>query len=309
MIDLIIPHYNNPQGLLRTLKSINKDLFHVVIIDDGSDSSYTSPEFERCEYWYRKANHGPGYTRQQGIDITSEPYIMFIDAGDVFTSFEAQQGIIDIITTNPQLDFISFPYFREDKITKETDNRMHGKVYKREFIDKYGITFTPYCSYMDEDIGFNRACRLCGEMTFINLPVIEQIKEPNSLTEKDNRATLYRDQTRALSLVSIHTVDICRKNNIDPTEEIHQIAVALYYWFIRTAAERPEFLEEAWIGAKIFYDKFQNEIKPNQLLVGNTYIKRCLQYRNKILFPINILRFTNEIIHNKIIPNKYLTKK
>jgi len=26
---------------------------------------------------------------------------MFIDAGDIFTSFEAQQGIIDIITTNP----------------------------------------------------------------------------------------------------------------------------------------------------------------------------------------------------------------
>ena len=111
MIDLIIPHYNNPQGLLRTLKSINKNLFHVVIMDDGSDSSYTSPEFERCEYWYRKANHGPGYTRQQGIDITSEPYIMFIDAGDIFISFEVQQSIIDTIIANPELDFISFPYF------------------------------------------------------------------------------------------------------------------------------------------------------------------------------------------------------
>jgi hypothetical protein len=50
---------------------------------------------------------------------------------------------------------------------------MHGKVYKREFINKYGITFTPESSYMNEDIGFNRACRLCGKMTFINLPVIE----------------------------------------------------------------------------------------------------------------------------------------
>ena len=98
---------------------------------------------------------------------------MFIDTGDIFTSPEAQQGILNTIAANPSLDFISFPYFRNNEITKETDNRMHGKVYKREFINKYGITFTPYCSYMDEDIGFNRACRLCGKMTFINLPVIE----------------------------------------------------------------------------------------------------------------------------------------
>lgn len=53
---------------------------------------------------------------------------------------------------------------------------------------------------------------------------------------------MYRDQTRALSYASLHTINICRRNNIEITEEINYIAVALYYWFIRTAAEHPEYL-------------------------------------------------------------------
>lgn len=305
MIDLIIPYYNNLQGLERTLNSINRDIFYITIIDDSSDRTPWCPKANQVFRY--NSNQGPGYARQFGIDRTYNSYIMFIDTGDIFISPEAQQGILNIITANPSLDFISFPYFRNNEITKETDNRMHGKIYKREFLNKCKITFALESSYMNEDVGFNRTCRLCTNMIFINLPVIEQIKEPNSLTEKNNCAALYRDQTRALSLVSIHTVDICRKNNIDPTEEIYQIAIALYYWFIRTAAERPEFLQDAWAGVKIFYDKFQGEIKSNQLLVGNAYIKKCLQYRNKISFPINILRFADEIIHNEIIPNKYLT--
>ncbi len=301
MIDLIIPYYNNLQGLERTLNSIDQNIFYITIVDDNSDYALWCPKANQV-FRYNQ-NLGPGYARQWGINKTSNPYIMFLDTGDIFTSCEAQQGILNTIIANPQLDFISFPYFREDKITKETDNRMHGKVYKREFINKYGITFTPYCSYMNEDIGFNRACRLCGEMTFINLPVIEQIKEPNSLTEKDNHAALYRDQTRALSLVSIHTVDICRKNNIETYEEINQIAIALYYWFIRTAAERPEYLQDAWTGAKIFYDKFRDKMKLNDLSLGNG---KCIKYRSKIKFPINILRFYQDIT-NEILPNKYLT--
>ena len=36
MIDLIIPYYNNPDGLIHTLDSINRDIFYVTVIDDGS---------------------------------------------------------------------------------------------------------------------------------------------------------------------------------------------------------------------------------------------------------------------------------
>ena len=60
-------------------------------------------------------------------------------------------------------------------------------------------------------------------------------------------------------------------------------------------AERPEFAQEAWSGARIFYQKFENQIKPNNLILGNSKIKQCLLYRDKINFPINILRFAHDI--------------
>ena len=83
--------------------------------------------------------------------------------------------------------------------------------------------------------------------------------------------------------------------------------MALYYWFIRTAAERPEFLLQAWDGAKIFYQTFKNDIQPNQLITGNAYLRKCLQYRNKLSFTINVLRFAHEITKNENLPSYYLT--
>ena len=311
MIDLIIPYYNNRIGLLNTLKSINQNIFKVTIIDDHSTEPPLFP-LDAAQLLRLNINSGPGYARQWGIDKTSNPYIMFLDTGDVFTSPEAQIGLEHIIAMNPDRNIISFPYYYKDEITKETDNRMHGKIYKRAFLEKYGITFAAESSYLNEDIGFNRTCRYCTEVEnipilFFTLPIIEWIPNENSLTQKDNNISLYRDQARALSLVSIHTIETLHKNNISDEEEINQIALYLYYWFIRTAAERPEFMQQAWSGAKIFYDFYKDKIKPEQLVLGNAALKKSLQYRNQISFPINVLRFADDILKNEIIPDKYLT--
>ena len=303
MIDLIIPYYNNPDGLIQTLNSINKNIFYVTIIDDGSDLYI--PYHPVIDQVFRQTNQGPGQARQRGIEKTTNPYIMFLDTGDIFLSQEIQKEITRQIYINPDANIISFPYYHKDALTSETDNRMHGKVYKRKFIEEYGITFCADSSYLDEDIGFNRTCRYLTDIEFLNTPIIKQINDENSLTQKDNQASLYRDQTRALSLVSIHTINICKNNNIDPQKEINTIAIALYYWFIRTAAERSEFIQDAWSGARIFYKEFQNEIIINQLTIGNAYLKQCLKYRKKIIFPINILRFAHDIQIHEIIPAQY----
>lgn len=314
MIDLIIPYYNNPEGLKRTLDSINSDIFNITIIDDNSTVHMLYNPKANQVLRYNK-NRGPGFARQWGINKTSNPYIMFIDAGDIFISQEIQRKVINVIQANPEANMIVFNYYYQDKLTSNTDNRMHGKVYKRAFLEKYNITFCPSSSYMDEDIGFNRACRICTEselqpIVYMPNPIIRWIEDSNSLTKKDNNVALYRDQTRALSLVSIHAIETCRKNNIDPTRieiEMEQIAIGLYYWFIRTAAERPEYIQEAWSGAKIFYDYYRKEIKPNTLYIGTKFIKKCAEYRDKIAFPINVLRFVHDIQLNEIIPNNYLT--
>ena len=307
MIDLIIPYYNNRIGLLNTINSINTDIFQITIVDDHS----TEPPIINnsvAQIFRYNINSGPGYARQHGINHTHNDYIMFIDTGDEFISRKLQEEIPKIINENPATNIFQWSYFYNDKITTENDNRLHGKIYKRSFLNKYNITFCAESSYMNEDIGFNRTCRIISDsigipFMFIDDPILRWIHNPDSLTQKDNRVCLYKDQTHALALTSIHTIETCRKNNIKAYEEINQIAIALYYWFIRTAAERPKYLQDAWAGTKIFYDKFRNEMKLNDLSLGNG---KCIKYRSKIKFPINILRFYQDIT-SEILPNKYLT--
>lgn len=232
---------------------------------------------------------------------------MFIDTGDIFINKEIQKKIISTVKENPNVDVFAWLYYYNDTLILHTDNRMHGKVYKREFLDKYNITFCAESSYMDEDVGFNRTCRLFTDFYYIDEPIIKWIQDSNSLTYKDNRAVLYKDQTRALSLNAIHTIETCRKNNIDPTTEINQIAVSLYYWFLKTVTERSEYIVDAWNGAKIFYQYFKDEIDLNNLLLGNPELRRCFPFRTKIHFPINILKFAKEMQREEIIPDYYLT--
>jgi glycosyltransferase involved in cell wall biosynthesis len=310
MIDLIIPYYNNPEGLARTLNSINSEVFKVTIVDDCSTNCPLCPI--EAQVFLLNKNGGPGNARQFGIDHTTNDFIMFIDAGDIFLSQEIQWKILEEVERHPQSNLFSWLYYYKEHLTQHTDNRLHGKVYRRAFLKEYGITFCPESSYMNEDIGFNRTCKLIIEQKHllqirVDIPIIHWIEDRESLTQKDDQAALYRDQTRALSLVSIHTIETCNKNNINAQEEINQIAMALYYWFIRTAAERIEFLPQAWAGAKIFYTKYKKEIKPNKLISGNGFLKRCLIYRRKINFPINVLRFAHEILIEENLPSYYLT--
>lgn len=310
MIDLIIPVYNNYQGLLHTLMSINLKVFEITVVDDCSNQPIktTFP----INYIRLKQNSGPGQARQVGINNTSNEYIAFIDAGDIFLSQEIQEQMNEKMKSHPEPNILMWSYFHGKERTNEYDNRMHGKIYKRSFLDRYGITFCSESSYVNEDIGFNRACRICTEadnigINYIDIPVIQQILDANSLTKRNNQEFLYKKQNRGLALNSIHTINIGKKNNINMKEEINMIATSLYYWFLVTAVDRPDCLQDQWSGAKIFYDYFKDEIKATLLISGNAYMKKCLEFRNRLHFPINILRFADEIQKYEILPKKYLT--
>lgn len=236
---------------------------------------------------------------------------MFIDTGDVFVSKEIQQEIVDTIKENPEVNLFSYLYYHKGELTNHLDNRLHGKIYKRSFLETYGIHFCEKCSYLNEDIGFNMACRIIiNEMNLLQMridkPIIDQIRDENSLTQHDDRVSLYRDQTEALSINAIHAIEICEKNDIDIQNIINQIVFALYYWFIRTTAERPRYIKDAWQGARIFYLHYKDKIMSNQIAMGNAYLKKCITYKDKIPFSINILRFKHDIIENELPPSQYL---
>ena len=106
MIDIIIPTYNNKQGLIKTLNSLPKNNnFTITIIDDCStqDIDY-SDIINQYTLLQMPMNSGPGNVRQYGIDRTKEPYIMFVDTGDFLLPFD----IISIIKNYSQIDIFSF---------------------------------------------------------------------------------------------------------------------------------------------------------------------------------------------------------
>ena len=244
--------------------------------------------------------------RQVGINNTKNPYLMFIDAGDIFVSREVQK---DIPKRAQQFDYsnmIVWPYYYNNELTPQSDNRMHGKLYKRSFLEKFHITFCPEGSYINEDIGFNRACRIITRayrepIVFMNEPaLLYWVKDENSLSQRDNNAMRYRQQTFGLAMNSIHCIETLRENGLDLSaiDEIHQIAAAMYYWYIQTVANRPEYKEEAFCGAKIFYKKFAKEINKDSLALSPEHLMECVKLRSegKLPFAINIKKFYNDIM-------------
>ena len=170
--------------------------------------------------------------------------------------YEEKESILTIFK-NPTVDVFSWQHISENtgKVCSNTNNRLHARVYKRKFIKDNHITFCKESSYANEDVGFNRACRLLTNFKFIDTPIYMWTYDTNSLTQKNNKEWGFKHQNIGLALNSIHVYDIC-KNCVSPeamADECGAILGALHRGVIHAAEERPEFLQNAWDGARMFY--------------------------------------------------------
>ena len=331
MIDLIIPTYKNKQGLRTTLNSIPNEALSsmtITVIDDASDISYhdISEDFPFIRFFSLTKNSGPGVVRQYGIEHTCEPYIMFIDTGDYF--LDTFNKIFDIINENKDIDIFKWRFYLKEidkvKISKDNNNNLHGKIYKRAFIEKYNICFSEKGSYGNEDIGFNQLCRLISlqynkdkinYIQFEDIIMVYDKRDMTSITRKGERAFIHKEQNLALAYNAIHVCKHAAKNGVSAAileDYAANIMGSEYYYFIRTITERPEFAQEAWEGARYFYLNYYKNMPENKSLSNITYTRIIKQLKEqnkniKLNFPINILRFMNELNNNEIVPQYYLT--
>ena len=268
MIDIIIPTYNNPQGLRNTLQSIPTqylDQLVVTVIDDGSSTPYTQvvTDFPFINFTVQE-NQGPGIARQIGIETTYEPYIMFIDTGDYFLQ-NVFPTILTTVAAFPTVNIFGWKFrYGENKLSNHTANHLHGRVYKRKFLDDHNIKFCfeKEASYSNEDIGFNYACRLVSQnypnsFYFDDEPILMyNTNDSNSLTNKNNREFIYNTQNISFAQNAINAYNIAVKNNVPP--DVLAVFVAnniqsLYYWYLRTVLDRPQFTQNAFNGALYYY--------------------------------------------------------
>lgn len=210
-VSIIMPVYNAERYLSETLDSvINQNItdFELIAINDGSlDGSLEILESYKSRIPNLKiinqANSGVSSTRNRGIDLASGKYICFLDADDYlsrnYLSFLYEQA------EKNQSDIICCSYFtfsRNKKIRckipcKSThhvtfaDLRALGhatspctKLYKREFILKNDVRFTPESTY-GEDYFFNWKLYILTDKTyFSDTPLYGYRQSLNGATSK-----------------------------------------------------------------------------------------------------------------------------
>ena len=266
MLDIIIPVYNNPLGLIKTLMSIGVDPLpiQVTIVDDGSTEDYSPTiglfsSFMQIRLLRLEENHGPGYARQYGLLHTKEPYILFFDCGDIFYNPLALKQVIQTLQANPDKFFYEWHHIYEywkDTFKNILNDTFHGKVYARKFFTSYHLNLPHVDSYMNEDIAFNKIARLFvpdGKYLQVEEPLLIRLYDENSLTAKDQHHGYYAG---GVSLVkNIEPMFEQAKNGaIIFTEIVFVVMVHLYILSLEIQIRERDCLEEHMKYASYYYN-------------------------------------------------------
>ena len=169
MLDIVIPHYNEPWYICRKLlwtlnmqRIVNWDEISVTVVNDGGNRM-PEEELEKLDYLVVQLDiprGGVSAARNAGLDHADEPWIMFCDSDDAFTNIYALEEILQEIRANPECDVIWTQCVTEFGcivVPIEPWRAFaftHGKAYRRQFLLDNGIRFEEGRSY-GEDTMFN----------------------------------------------------------------------------------------------------------------------------------------------------------
>lgn len=197
-IDVIIPCYNAKETLFKTLSSIaiqrNVDRLHVYLVNDCSKYKYDDfinyfSAYLDIQEIDLEENVGPGEARNVGIKKSHSPYLTFIDSDDYFYSPYSLYSLMKEITTKNCDEVISnFIYERDGERTIKERNTiwLHGKVYKRSFLEDHSIFFNN--TRANEDNGFNQLIGLLNpNVSYLDEVTYVYSENKESITRKNNR--------------------------------------------------------------------------------------------------------------------------
>lgn len=285
LIDIIIPVFNDRDGLRATLCSIGTlQEYNIIIVDDCSTDVYDDiidffKPFHNITLVRTSTNGGPAVAKNCGIQNSKNKYIMFIDAGDTFLGTNIIAYLEAQFEQHPNIDFISTAYYESGsdfslKLIPCYHNSWKGKVYRRSYVQRYKLHFTEECSFSNDDIGMNMLARLISpeeRILHLDIPsVIWQI-DMNSVVRRNNCANAYKDSIMGVAIATEYALSEAKKLCLPPYKllELNYASMChIYFSYLSTINARPEFTEEAFNGAKYYYDKcFKDSIYDSALLV------------------------------------------
>lgn len=282
-IDVIIPAYKAQKTILRTLSSIAEqtiiDDIEVTIVNDccpnGDYKKFVqmfSPYFKIREIKL-KENGGAGVARQYGIDNTENEFFTCIDADDTFNGSVALDILRTGLAESPIIQCASATFLQLGQSVKQIVPHqndmvwMFGKLYRREFIEKYKVRFNE--TRANEDTGFNTIVRLlCDnpkeQIRFIPEAVYYWHNNENSIT-RINDGQYALDQCFCgwtdNMIYAIQHVKKLRPFSGAVSQWMVNVMMQLYYYYVETVAKKPVFAEQNWEYVKKFYHTCYKKIE------------------------------------------------
>ena len=280
-IDIIIPAYKAQETIIRTLSSIAMqtivDKVDVTIVNDayGSYAEYLDMfrKYFPIKELLLTENGGAGVARQKGIDITEHEYFTCIDADDTFASAIALETLLEGIKANEAIKCCSASFMQlgddlQHLVPHQNDMVwMFGKIYRREWIEKYKIRFNE--TRANEDAGFNMWVKLlCDnpneQLRYIPETVYFWHNKKDSITRINDGQYAY-DQCFCgwtdNMIYAIQNAKKARPFSGAVSQQIVGVLLNLYYYYIETVARKPVFERQNWEYIKKFYHKCYKRIE------------------------------------------------
>lgn len=291
-IDVIIPAYKAQGTIKNTLASIYmqsiRDDIDVIIVDDNTPNG--KAEYERIVKNFVELglkvklitldeNRGPGIARQKGIEAGINQFFTCIDADDTFLGALALETMRAAMRqTDPQYPEDSIKCVSATFIQVDEDFRrqlphqndmvwMFGKLYRRKFIEDYGIKFSD--TRANEDTGYNKWVQLLctnpnEQIKFIQDPVYYWHFKENSITRINDGQYALDQCFCGWTDNMIYAIENVRKKRPfdgNVMQTIASVMVQLYYYWVETYAKKPVFAEQNWEYVKKFYHKCYKKIE------------------------------------------------
>ena len=166
-----------------------KEYLTVYIIDDASNCDYSDVinKFEgiiNIQYFKLEKNVGSGLARAYGIDNSSSEYFMFIDADDILPNCEIIDLVLEKINLKPDLIIGNIYDEKKQELFKNHDGCLHGKCYKRDFINVKKIKFSNRRIHEDNEF-HKKVIMNAPNIKFINELIYIYKHNKNSLTNNN----------------------------------------------------------------------------------------------------------------------------
>jgi glycosyltransferase involved in cell wall biosynthesis len=281
MLDIIIPCHNSHETLDRCIASIImqtavKDCKVSLINDGGKDYSEIiqrySPILSIQELSYSEQG-GPTKARNFGIENTSEEYLMFIDSDDTLSSPYVAEKFCQKFNESPEIAYIISGINIEKpegnlRECKQNKSWMHGKCYRRSFLDYYKIRSNPD-SNCCEDAGFNLLCLLLTDKDnfkeyLMPYTTYNWMYNRNSIGRKDEETWEHRDVIIGTVDNMIYTYTELEKRNVSTGRIFLEKVISMLHvilMYLTNIQKHPEFKMENEIALIRLYKTVYKPIK------------------------------------------------